>query len=97
MHTVDLTLPDVGLNFAAARAAADAVAQPLSAQVHGEPMLLAWFDGKNDVGYPQGQECTGTTPGWLAYAKSHGGDLRVNVNHHAFIFIFAVGLAPERG
>ncbi|MHB9100148.1 MAG: AF1514 family protein [Sulfuricella sp.] len=90
---IAVSIQGVALDYDAARA----VAQLLAEKANGGAMLLAWFDGKSGVGYPQVQECTGTMPGWLAYAKSHGGNLRVNVNHHAFVFIFAVGPAPERG
>ena len=52
-------------------------------------MLVVWYDGATGKGHPDAQECTGK-PGWLAYAESHGGDIRVNINHHEFVFIFAL-------
>lgn len=84
MREVEVNVQGVSLDYAAARA----VAQPLAEKAAGEVMLVAWFDGKAGKGHPDARECTGK-PGWLAYAESHGGDIQVNVNHHEFVFIFA--------
>lgn len=85
MDTIDITVQGVAVDYATARA----VVQPLAEKAIGAAMLLAWFDGKNNAGHPEVQECTGKQPGWLAYAENHGGKLRVNVNHHEFVFVFA--------
>ena len=74
-----------------------AAAQALAGKAAGEAMLVAWFDGKNNAGYPEVQECTGNKPGWLAYAESHGGNLAVNINSGEFIFVFATGLEIQGG
>ena len=84
MKIVELSTPSTSLDFNAARAMAESAAT----SVAQEAMLVAWFDGKNNKGHPDAVECTGK-PGWLAYAESHGGDIRVNINHHEFVFIFA--------
>ncbi len=68
--------------------AAHAMAEQAAIRVEPEVMLVAWFDGKAKKSHPDAVECTGK-PGWLAYAESHGGDIRVNINHHEFVFIFA--------
>ena len=60
-------------------------------------MLVTWFDGKNDMGYPVVQECTRDKPTWLAYAESHGGNLGVNINNGEFVFVFATGLENQGG
>jgi hypothetical protein len=89
---------DVGIQGAALDyAAAQALASVLSKKVARDAMLVAWFDGKNDVGYPVVQECTGDKPGWLAYAESHGGNLGVNINGGEFVFVFATGLENQGG
>ena len=82
MKIVELSAQGRVLDFNAARAMAErsAAAQDM--------MLVAWFDGKNNEGHPDAAECTGK-PGWLAYAESHGGNIRVNINHHEYVFIFA--------
>ena len=84
MKIVELSTPSTSLDFNAARAMAESAATSVAQEV----MLVAWFDGKAKKGHPDAQECTGK-PGWLAYAESHGGDIRVNINHHEFVFIFA--------
>jgi hypothetical protein len=89
--TIDVSVQGVVLDYAAAHALAVALASTAA----GDAMLVAWYDGNKDEGYPAVQECTGNQPGWLAYAKSHGGNLRVNVNHHEFVFMFATGLALQ--
>lgn len=81
---IDVSVQDVVLDYT--------VAHALAVKAAGETMLLAWYDGKNSVGYPEVQECTGNKPGWLAYAVSHGGNLAVNMNSGEFIFVFATEL-----
>lgn len=90
---IAVSIQGVALDYAAARILASALAEKAA----GEPMLVAWFDGKNNAGYPEVQECTGDKPGWLAYAESHGGNLEVNVNGGEFIFAFATGLEKQGG
>jgi Cu+-exporting ATPase len=85
---IDVSVQGTALDYAAA----DALADVLAMKVARDVMLVAWFDGKNDVGYPAVQECTGDTPTWLAYAESHDGNLGVNINGGEFIFVFATGL-----
>ena len=84
MQTIELSTQGIALDFNAARTMAESAATSVKQEV----MLVAWFDGKNNKGHPDAMECTGK-PGWLAYAESHGGDIRVNINHHEFVFIFA--------
>lgn len=93
MHTVDITIQGVPLDYATARA----VVQQLAEKAAGRTMLVAWFDAKNNSGHPEVQECTGNKPGWLAYAESHGGNLGVNINGGEFVFVFATGLENQGG
>ena len=83
----ELNVRAVALDYTAAHA--------LAVKAAGEAMLLAWYDGKNNAGYPEVQECTGNKPGWLAYAESHGANLAVNINGGEFIFVFASELANQ--
>ncbi|MDP1682148.1 MAG: AF1514 family protein [Burkholderiales bacterium] len=89
IKVIDVSVPGVVLDYAAAHTLAE--------KAVGEAMLIAWFDGKNKVGYPDVQECTGDKPGWRAYAESHGGNLEVNINGGEFIFVFATGLENQGG
>jgi hypothetical protein len=90
---IDVSIQGAALDYAAAHALADVLAK----KVARDAMLVAWFDGKNDVGYPVVQECTGDKPSWLAYAESHGGNLGVNINGGEFVFVFATGLEYQGG
>ena len=90
---IDVSVQGVALDYDAARILAGALAEKAA----GETMLVAWFDGKNNVGYPDVQECTGDKPGWRAYAESHGANLGVNINGGEFIFVFATGLENQGG
>ncbi len=82
---IDVNVQGAALDYAAAHALADILAKKAAR----DAMLVAWFDGKNDVGYPVVQEYTGDKPSWLAYAESHGGNLDVNINGGEFVFAFA--------
>ena len=84
MRVIEIATRGVELDFDSARA----MASLLAGKVVGGAMLVAWFDGKAGKGHPDASECT-DKPGWLAYAESHGGDIRVNINHHEYVFIFA--------
>ncbi|MEK6663929.1 MAG: AF1514 family protein [Pseudomonadota bacterium] len=93
IKAIDVSVQGVALDYAAAHLLAAALAEKAA----GETMLVAWFDGKNKVGYPDVQECTGDQPGWRAYAESHGANLEVNINGGEFIFVFAAGLENQGG
>ena len=69
-------------------AGANAEAMRQAAAVLTEPMLIAWYDGQKGEEHPHVPECQ-HKPGWLAYAESHGGRIRVDVNDGEFSFIFA--------
>lgn len=90
---IDVSVQGAALDYAAAHALAGVLAKKLAR----DAMLVAWFDGKNDVGYPVVQECTGDKPGWLAYAESHGGNLGVNINGGEFVFVFTTELENQGG
>lgn len=80
MREISLVVSGLTLDFEQAQALARTAA-------HGA-MLLAWFDRERGQESPRVPECQ-HKPGWLAYAESHGGNLRVDVNHGAYVFIFA--------
>lgn len=90
---IEVSVLGAALDYATTHALADV----LSKKVAMDAMLVAWFDGKNDAGYPVVQECTGDKSGWLAYAESHGGNLGVNINNGEFVFVFAAGLENQGG
>lgn len=86
MREVGLEISGLELDFAAAQALAQTVAQRYA----GDAMPLAWFDRERGGESPEVPECQ-HKPGWLAYAESHGGDLKIDINHGAYVFIFATG------
>jgi hypothetical protein len=83
MQEVALTVCGVALDFETAQALAKIVA---TRREEGA-MLLAWWDRVRGRESPQVPECQ-HKPGWLAYAESHGGDLRVSINSGDYVFIF---------
>ena len=86
MHAVGMEVSGMELDFTAAQALALTVARRLAE----DAMLLAWFDRERGRESPQVPECQ-HKHGWLAYAESHVGDLKVDVNRGAYVFIFATG------
>jgi hypothetical protein len=86
MQEIALTVSGVVLDFAAVQA----LARLAAGSAAPEPMLLAWYDRRRGQESPQVPECQ-HKPGWLAYAESHGGDIRVDVNDGEYVFIFAAG------
>jgi hypothetical protein len=56
---------------------------------YSDPLLVGWFDRKNGVHDPQDVNCEEDgTPAWLNDAKSHGGNLTIDINHEEYVFIF---------
>lgn len=78
-------LDETNLDYERAREAVEQRAKTYDS----EPMLLAWYDrSRNKASPDQSCEEEGGDPGWVNYAKGHGGNLTVNVNHGEYIFIF---------
>jgi hypothetical protein len=69
---------------------AERLAQAIARQLADEAMLIAWFDRAQGKESPEIPECQ-NKPGWIAYAKVHGGDMKVDINQGAYLFIFASG------
>jgi hypothetical protein len=72
------------LDFARARALADRRA----VEVGTEPMLLAWYNGRTGEFSPQVTCCGEDKPTWLIYAESRGGDLVIDINDEAYVFVY---------
>lgn len=86
MREIALSVRGAELDFEAAQRLANLMAS----RTGKEPMLLAWFDRKRGLESPRAAECT-KKPGWLAYAESHGGDMKVDINQGEYIFVYATG------
>ena len=63
------------------------LSEDIASDIIKEPMLIAWLDVKKGEEFPQIPECQ-NKPGWLAYAESHGGRIRIDVNENEYSFIF---------
>jgi hypothetical protein len=81
---IDIGVADVPLDFARARAIAEARSRELGA----DPMLLAWYDRGAGKFSPQVTCCSDDKPGWLVYAESRGGDLVIDINGEAYVFVY---------
>ncbi|MGQ9920393.1 MAG: AF1514 family protein [Desulfobacca sp.] len=57
-------------------------------ELHGEVMLVAWFDRHTGESSPALPCCQEDKPGWLAYALSRGADLIISINGEAYVFAF---------
>lgn len=86
MRSIGLAVSGVELDFETAQA----LAQTLARRIAPDAMLLAWFDRARGEESPRVPECQ-HKPGWLAYAESHGGDLKIDIDSGAYVFIFASG------
>ena len=73
-------LPD----FSQARAIAEARARREAA----DPMLLAWYDRETGGFSPQVTCCGDDKPAWLIYAEPRGGDLVIDINREAYVFVY---------
>ncbi|RJR33572.1 MAG: hypothetical protein C4567_16700 [Deltaproteobacteria bacterium] len=81
---VDLLLADEALDFSRAKKAAEQRARELCT----EPMLLAWHDRAAGRSSPDIVCCREDLPSWLAYGLSRGGDLIIDINDEAFVFVY---------
>jgi len=81
---VDLRVAEARLDFARARTLADRRAQELRA----DPMLLAWYDRAAGAFSPQVTCCSDLKPAWLIYAETRGGDLVIDINDEAYVFVY---------
>jgi hypothetical protein len=83
-NPIDIGVFDEPLDFARARA----IAQVRARQEAPDPMLLAWFDRGAGRFSPQVTCCSDDKPAWLVYAESRGGDLVIDINGEAYVFVY---------
>lgn len=83
---IDIYVADVPLDLSQARAIADHRAR----QVAAETMLLAWYDRGTGSFSPQVTCCGDAKPAWLIYAESRGGDLIIDINDEAYVFVYRI-------
>ncbi len=94
MKTLHLDSDELDLDFNACLKLAEVNAQHLL----GAAMLLTFYDRDRNLESPGGvSECHQgcAVPGWVDYAKNHGGTLIVNFGRGRFVFCFMpLGDAP---
>jgi hypothetical protein len=83
-ETVKLTIEDSELDFDTARAQAKARAL----EINRNAMQLAWFNRETGQGFPDYDCGSGDRPPWRVFADARGGNLTIDVNDGAFIFIY---------
>ncbi len=71
-------------NFEAARTIADHTAKKKTK----DPMLLAWYDGKQGVHSPNISYGCQDKPSWLVYAQFRGGNIEVSINDQEYVFVY---------
>ena len=81
------------LDFSKARALAERTA----AQMGTDPMLLAWYKGETGEFSPRVTCCHDDKPAWLIYAESRGGDLVIDINDEAYVFVYRRNTWRESG
>ena len=81
---IDIDVTDTPLDFDRARAIADERAR----QEAADPMLLAWYDRGTGKFSPQVTCCGDDKPAWLIYAETRGGDLVIDINREAYVFVY---------
>lgn len=84
MEVMTLNTEDTVIDYDMARQLSESLAR---VRIQ-DPMLIAWYDGINNIEHPEVPECQ-HKPGWLAYAEGHNGVLRIDINNEKFSFIFA--------
>lgn len=81
---IEVRVEEEGLDFARAKAVADEEAGRRT----GAPMLLAWYEGGTGRFSPQVTCCGEDKPAWLIYAESRGGNIVIDINDEAYVFVY---------
>ncbi|MBO8183652.1 MAG: AF1514 family protein [Archaeoglobus sp.] len=59
----------------------------LIAERKGLGMIVAWYDPKRNVHFPNVECCGEDEPSWYIYGKSRGGKLLIDVGGFEFLFL----------
>jgi hypothetical protein len=82
--TVKLTIDTPHLDFHSARERA----KDQALEINRNAMQLAWFNRETGKGYPDYDCGSSDRPPWQVFADARGGNLTIDVNNGAFIFIY---------
>ena len=83
-ETVKLTIDDADLDFETARDQAKARAL----EINRNAMQLAWYNRRTDQGFPDYDCGPGDRPPWQVFADARGGNLTIDINDGAYLFIY---------
>jgi hypothetical protein len=84
---IDVQVAEEPLDFPRAKAIADDRAR----QMDPDAMLLAWYNRQTGEYSPPVSCCGEDRPTWLIYAESRGGDLIIDLNREAYVFVYLRG------
>ncbi len=84
IQPVCVHLEEMPNDLEAARRIADEKALKRAA----DPMLLAWYEARTGRFSPNVACCSETKPGWLVYAESRGGNITIDINDEAYVFVY---------
>jgi len=83
LHEIELEVRGIALDFATAQV----VAQDMARGCAENAMLLAWSDRRHDSELPEVPERQ-PKPGCLDDRDIRDGDLKIDINRGAYVFIF---------
>lgn len=64
------------------------LAKEKAREISGNPMMLAWKNGRTGEYYPA-HECGRTgKPAWIVYAEARGANLTIDINDGDYIFLW---------
>mgnify|MGYP006288663579 FL=1 len=64
------------------------LAKEKAGEISGNPMMLAWKNGRTGEYYPA-HECGKTEkPAWIVYAEARGANLTIDINDGDYIFLW---------
>lgn len=81
---IEVRIEGENLRFEAAKLIADQKAM----ETASDPMLLAWYDSYTGRYSPDVERCSEHKPGWIVYAEAGGGNITIDINNEAYIFIY---------
>jgi len=84
METAFLSVDPQGLDLQKAQDLARLKARELNP----DAMLLAWYDARSGIGYPDVECGSRDEPPWQVFARARGGNLTIDINDGAYTFIY---------
>jgi hypothetical protein len=84
VEQIKLHIDDPDLDFSKAKDLAKEKAGELSK----DSMMLSWHNGKTGECYPSFDCGGGDKPPWIVFAEARGGNLFIDINDGAYVFIF---------